>query len=168
MRSGRHPILDAARFLRLRRRKAASAKEVHTKTCGKIEARRTAQISSSPRFCSKRAFPIFPVSSYTACAIPARHSGAGGYESRNRTAVRRGSDRPAVKRRLGAAELTRRSGWRRIYPASIGCGIAFGAGSQSALSAIRRRTAARSGMAGMAPRFSTHREATAFPKRAKD
>ena len=94
------------------------------------------------------------------CAIPARHDGTGQADRRSKWRGGSGRFRRAESRDGEAAHFT--------GAASAGCVTDFGAGGQSPLSAIRRRTAARSGMAGMAPRFSTHREAAAFPKRAKD
>ena len=94
------------------------------------------------------------------CAIPARHNGTGQVDRRSKWRGGSGRFRRAESRDGEAARFT--------GAASAGCVTDFGAGGQSPLSAIRRRTAARSGMAGMAPRFSTHREAAAFPKRAKD
>ena len=101
------------------------------------------------------AFPLRIV-----CAIPARHDGTGQADRRSKWRGGSGRFRRAESRDGEAAHFT--------GAASAGCVTDFGAGGQSPLSAIRRRTAARSGMAGMAPRFSTHREAAAFPKRAKD
>ena len=105
------------------------------------------------------AFPLRIV-----CAIPVRHDGTGQADRRSKWRGGSGRFRRAESRDGEAARFTQNV----LGAASAGCMTDFRAGDQSPLSAIRRRTAARSGMAGMAPRFSTHREAAAFPKRAKD